>query len=120
MVTEWHSVCGDPAHGPALGPPEEVPLLFFQIVVAVLAGVALVFTFQSPNHVPLPLFFVLLLVLLGGVFVASLGAFSDEVLLQRKMLRLRRHVSERMSFTGTVGDGWHNPAGASRRLLSPE
>jgi hypothetical protein len=86
-------------------------LLLFQVIIAVRAGATLMFAFQSPNHMVLPLFFVFLLALLGGVDVASLGAFSDEVLLQRKILRLRRPVFDLISLHSPVGVEWHNPGG---------
>jgi uncharacterized integral membrane protein len=83
----------------------EGPLLSFHILVAMIAGATVTAALQRPNHLALPLFFLLLLALLSGMVVASMAAVSDVELLRHKILGLRRQVSDLTVLNGSAGSG---------------
>ena len=80
-------------------------MLSFHILVAMVAGATITAALQRPNHLALPLFFLLLLALLSGMVVASASAFSDVELLRHKILGLRRQVSDLTFLNGSAGSG---------------
>ncbi len=80
-------------------------MLSFHILVAMIAGATITAALQRPNHLALPLFFLLLLALLSGMVVASLSAVSDVELLRHKILGLRRQVSDLTILNGFAGSG---------------
>ena len=108
-VRRWHFVCVIKVTFERGGKPAsdrlEGPLLSFHILVAMIAGVTITAALQRPNHLALPLFFLLLLALLGGMVVASVSAFSDVELLRHKILGLRRQVSDLIFLNGSAGSG---------------
>lgn len=80
-------------------------MLSFHVLVAMVAGATITAALQRPNHLALPLFFLLLLALLIGMVVASFSASSDVELLRHKILGLRRQVSDLILLNGSAGSG---------------
>src|SRR5947209_5805786 len=97
----------------------EVRVLSFQILIAVLAGATATVALQRPNHFALPLFFLLLLTLFSGMLVASFHAFSDIEILRRRIVGLRRQLSDLVSVHGSDGAGADSP-GDWGTAFSPE
>ena len=83
----------------------EVGVLYFEILIAVLAGATATVALQRPNHFALPLFFLLLLALFSALLVASFHAFSDIEILRRRVFGLRRQVSDLLSLNGSDSAG---------------
>jgi len=80
-------------------------MLSFHILVAMIAGATITAALQRPNHLALPLFFLLLLALLCGMVLASVSAISDVELLRHKILGLRSQVSDLTFLHDSAGSG---------------